>query len=212
MNADQLRELTTLVLAAYPTQRQKMSEPDVMGMLAAYAAGLIDLDYEPTKAAINRILRTSRFLPSIAEIREAADVVVRGDMKTGLEAWGSVLRAMGEKGAYRTPGEDFYFIDPITARVVASMNWADLCTSGNTVADRARFVDAYDRIALQERMNTRAATGMKPTLPAASTPVAKRLESGARDGKVAEVKGVVSKFLDDLFPGFVPDPDADDIH
>ena len=87
----------------------------------------------------------------MAEIREACITAVEGDRRTGLEAWGDVLRAIGRQGAYRVPGVDFLWRDPIVARCVSALSWPELCGSEMVASERARFIEAYDRMAAADR-------------------------------------------------------------
>jgi hypothetical protein len=162
MTPEQTRDVFKMILAGWSTQRQKMSEDDIRGMAAIYTAGLADLEYDVVKQAIQRVVRTEKWLPTIASIREAAGVIVHGTQTTGGEAWGAVVRALRERGSHRTPGVDFFFKDPITARVVSALGWSELCRGSGAAhaADRARFIDTYDQIAQNERTNAHASDGV----------------------------------------------------
>lgn len=159
MTPQESRQVFRLIMAAWTTQRQKLSSEDIETMAAIYTAGLADIDVSLVKAAVQRLVRTSQWLPTIAEIRDACGVVVHGMQKTGGEAWGSVVRAMSEQGGHRTPGQDFVFTDQLTARVVKALGWGELCRSDNRTADRARFIETYEQIAKNERTEAKAQDG-----------------------------------------------------
>lgn len=162
MTGNEFTELFNLVLAGWPAQRQRLTNADIEAMTWMYGQGLKDLDHALVKRALTRIARTSRFIPTIAEIREAAGIITHGNLRTGVEAWGPVHRAIGTYGSHRTPGVDFRFEDPITTRVVSALGWLDLCASEHDAMPhfRARFIDAYEQIAKDERVNQQASTGM----------------------------------------------------
>lgn len=145
MTPAQVAKLVAVLLSAYPHVRTNE------GTSMAYERMLADLDHGAAQAAIERLLSSCKFLPTIAEIRETALAITVGEQKPGGEAWGSVLRAMKREGAYRSPGIDFVFADSVTAECVAALDWKELCLSENTVADRARFIELYDRLAVQSR-------------------------------------------------------------
>ncbi len=166
MTPREITDVMRFLFACYPSQRAKMQEPDVRAMHAAYSTGLIDLELEQAKAAIARVARTDKWLPTIADIRAACGVIAHGRQRSGAEAWGAVMRAMRVEGQHRAPGRDFTFSDPVTARVVQALGWFDLCASENAIADRARFIDSYEQIAQLERVEARAADGAtSPMLP-----------------------------------------------
>jgi len=164
MTPSEARDVVKFLMAGYPTQRTFMSATDIDGMLAFYVAGLVDLDAAPTRAAIIRLSRSAKKIPTVAEIRaEVVGVLARGARRTGLEAWGEVLAAVSKYGSHRWPGIDFQWGDPVVARVVAALNWSDICASEATtmVATRARFIDAYEAIAKAERTEAQASNGAR---------------------------------------------------
>jgi hypothetical protein len=173
MTKGEAAKLVAVLLAAYPAAKSTASTSEV------YERMLADLDYPTANAAVERLLATSRFMPSIAEIREACMDLQHGERVAGGEAWGNVLRAIGRWGVYRTPGQDFQFQDPVAARCVAALGWQNLCNSENQHADRARFIELYDRLAVSERKEQNAGA-----LPAAQRLRVLRDEYRAEDGAV----------------------------
>jgi hypothetical protein len=172
MTSQQMESLFNIVLAGWASQRQRLSDGDLREMAKLYAAGLMDLEFEATKDAVIRIVHTAKFLPTVAEIREAVGVVMYGDQITGITAWGEVQKAIKRWGSYRRPGTkaeleqgeaDFVIENPITLRVIRTLSWQDLCAGDihTNMANRARFADEYDTIAGQERKNAQASPGFK---------------------------------------------------
>ena len=145
MTKSEAAKLVAALLAAFPGVRAN----DGTSMI--YERMLGDLDYASANAAIERLLAGARFMPTIGEVRESALALTVGERKPGGEAWGSVTKAIGREGVNRTPGVDFMFADPITARCVAALGWEEMCNSELQAADRARFIDLYDQLAAQER-------------------------------------------------------------
>lgn len=146
--------------------------------VVVYRDSLLDLEYENAERAVRSLILTEKeYMPSIAKIRERAIELRDGGRRTGVEAWGSVIRAMKAKGSHRTPGVDFVFNDPITSLVVQSLGWAELCAgdADNLMASRARFVQAYDQISVDDA-KSRQAGGLLPERISAPT---RQLGSGA---------------------------------
>ena len=154
--------LLSAFVKAYTKQLGELKAEQVSDMLEAYTVMLSDLDYAAANAAAQKIVATCKWWPSIAEIREATLQITDGEPAPGGSGWGEVRRAIAKFGAYRTPGVDFQFADPIVATVVKWLGWRELCHSQNEVADRARFVEAYDKQATIERKRALAPN----TLPA----------------------------------------------
>lgn len=139
------KKLVAVLVAAFPTTKATM---DTVGI---YTRMLADLEYPAANAAVEQLLAISKWMPTVAEIRERALSLSVGDVKPGGEAWGLVLKAIRRYGYMRTPGIDFSFDDATTAECVSAMNWQELCNSENPTADRARFIELYDALAVQHR-------------------------------------------------------------
>lgn len=150
MTRAEVAKLVTVIMAAFPQPDRSTQTSDV------YERMLGDLDYPTANAAIERLLATSDRIPSIAAIRTACMDLKHGDQKAGGEAWGECLKAISRWGIYRNPGEDFQFQDPVVAKVVAALGWQNLCNSENSAADRARFIELYDKLAVTVRRDENA--------------------------------------------------------
>lgn len=108
----------------------------------AYALMLADLDSEVLKRAVYQLGRTSKFFPSVSEVRaRCAELQSPGVVKTGDDAWGDVLVAISEHGY---TWKHVAFGDPLVDKIVRNMGWINLCQSENIVADRAHFIRAYE--------------------------------------------------------------------
>lgn len=138
-------KLVSVLLAAFPSSQNTTKTSEV------YERMLFDLDYAVANAAIERLLATRERMPSIAEIRKACLDLTAGETRAGGEAWGDVVKCIGRYGVYRTPGNDFQFQDPVVARCVTALGWENLCNSENQAADRARFIELYEKLSTAVR-------------------------------------------------------------
>ena len=141
MTPAQASKLVAVLIASFPHARVTEATS------SAYETMPADLDSSSASAAVKRLIASAKFLPTIAEIREATIQVTDGDRRHGGEAWGDVLRAVSRFGAYQTPE----FSDTVVARCVVALGWRELCSSENQVSDRARFVELYDKLAGEAR-------------------------------------------------------------
>lgn len=129
--------------AAFPAAR--WSEATV----AVYESLLSDLDAELVTRAIERIIRSSKFLPTVAEVRDAAAELAFGPGRSGLEAWAEVGLAIRRVGSYGSPTFD----DPLVAECVRVLGWRTLCHGGSPEGvDRARFVELYQELLRRQRL------------------------------------------------------------
>lgn len=138
---------------------------------ALYERELADLDGPTALEAVRRLIRTSKWMPTVAEIRTAAADVRHGPKRLGAEAWGDAMDAVRKVGAYHPPPA---FEDALVGECVRLMGWRNLCHSENGTADRARFIDLYD--GLQDRARADVVAGK--ALPPASTATLLPMVSG----------------------------------
>lgn len=141
MKRSEAAELVMMLLGAYPHAKSTSSTSQI------YETMLADLDVARARAAVSRLIATSRFLPTIAEIREAAVESEHGPLRSGADAWLDVVAEIRRIGVYGAPEFD----DALTASIVRRWGWRALCDSTNDAADRARFVETYDGLARQAR-------------------------------------------------------------
>lgn len=164
MKRREVAQIVATLAAAYPNAQ--VSE----ATSAVYERMLLDLDFETTERAVARLLGTSRFLPTIAEIRGAAADLALGPVRSGAEAWLDVIEEIRRVGQYEAPK----FADPLVAEIVRKCGWYGLCTDDNLVSDRARFIEAYDAAAGRKRADVASGIPLPATaaLEARSLPPA----------------------------------------
>lgn len=141
MKESEVCELVAVLSAAFV--RPPMTERTCQ----VYERMLLDLDRETAHRAVARLVNTSKWLPTIAEIRAASVELNLGARRAGAEAWGDVSEAVRKFGRYQEPS----FSDPLVAECVRSFGWLSICDSTNDIADRARFIELYDQLAERGR-------------------------------------------------------------
>lgn len=142
MTPAEASRVVLVLQAAYPGARMT----DLTAEL--YENLLGDLEAEIAHRAVARLVCTSKFLPTIAEIRDAAADVSVGAARSGLEAWGDVVMAIRREGSYGVPT----FEDPHVAECVRILGWRTLCLGDSPEAvDRARFAELYSDLQRRER-------------------------------------------------------------
>ena len=152
--------------------------------LALYSRQLADLPEAEVVDAVYRLLRTSKFFPTVAELREAA--VTSGATEGLAEVeWTQVQREVRRVGWNRGPvmqggelreAELPSFASAITAAAVESMTWRLICL-GDAAAVREQFLWTWKNVATGLIKRRQAVDGGRPALAAAGEPL--RLEPGA---------------------------------
>lgn len=114
--------------------------------LKFYVEMLKDIPPAALAAGVKYCINHCKFLPSIAEIREASEKVATLAMGTkpidSATAWGNVQKAIASVGYTRVPKFD----DPVTQRIVARFGWKEICQTpvDDTSILRAQFRKAYE--------------------------------------------------------------------
>lgn len=162
MNELEFGKALAVLEDAYP---RYTLEPRVV---RTWYAILGDLDPDLLKAAVLQIASEDRpFLPAPGEVRQCAfDLVERhSNFPTAWDAWSEVCKRIGDNGYVRVPE----FTHPLIKRTVDCVGgWLQLCWSENAVADRARFVQAYETLAKRERAQVRILPQVREVLELAS--------------------------------------------
>ena len=142
------------LVKSYPTWAKEIGPAELAQTFLVYERLLTDIPPAILEAAVVQHVASSKWFPTIAELRQGAQALVAPQRTTAMEAWGKVLDAMKSGGARMLPGGNGYYPpewdDPLIARVVTSMGWIELCQSDNMEADRAHFMRAYDTLAQRE--------------------------------------------------------------
>lgn len=135
--------------AAYPSSWIRSTADDVTGNQLVWIEQLSDLAPDLLRAACSNYRSSdAEWFPPAGRIRKLAlDLAEPNHRRTGVEAWGDVVKAFHEVGYTRAP----VFDDPIVADVVKMMDWQRLCMSEEQTADRARFIAGYEAIATRKR-------------------------------------------------------------
>lgn len=135
MNIEETARVVAVLMAHWPNH--PIPSPDAT--IAAYQLGLSDVPYEIGTAAAERAIRTARFFPTVAELRDLIlDKLL--DFPTAEEAWAEITRGFSYGGMYREPE---WSCLPV-AQAVRAIGWRVLCTSPEGDPDVAeRFALTY---------------------------------------------------------------------
>lgn len=138
--ANDIQQIINMFLAAFPNFKPSELTPEI------YFQTLQDIPSDELKVAVLHCLTEAgrAFAPSIGEIRGAVSDLRRAsaNVPSVYDAWQEVCREFSLTGSYGAPS----FTSPLIDRVVKNLGWRNLCMSENQVADRARFVQAYEQL------------------------------------------------------------------
>lgn len=176
MKESEALEIIGMIVTAYPSNKLDQAGAKLYRQL------ILDLPADETRKAVVRLISTSKFLPTIAEIREAATDLKLGPMRTGGEAWGEAMLAVRKYDRSESPK----WSEPIMAEAMRLWgSWVDFCNSpADDPGGRARFIELYEQLSKRQRVDV--VSGI--ALPAPSAPLrlvghdGKRTDRAAHEG------------------------------
>lgn len=138
----QRMDLIRSALKLFPAQSHKVDDE----ALAILVAATMDIPLEQFPTVLAQAVNDPQFMLHIpSSIRAAYQLVQRDSPLTlplAAEAWGEVVRQISRVGRDGQP----QFSHPLIERAVKALDWRELCNSENQVADRARFIQAYEQM------------------------------------------------------------------
>ena len=146
MSEQEFMKIASAIKTSYPTVNVLKDKPsmDIWYMM------LSDLDYRVCQTAVLELISTSKFPPTIPEIREKCSYLTSPEIKEWSEAWEEVQRSIGKYGMYQ-PQEALESFDELTRKCVNRIGYVNICTSENITADRANFRMIYETEANRKR-------------------------------------------------------------
>lgn len=116
--------------------------------------------------AVEMVLKKSKFVPSVAEIREQAESLYRTSkgvvLSSAGKGWEAVDKAIRKVGMNREPK----FNDEITDKVVRQMGWKSICLAPveSTSILRGQFIKLYNEAVDKQKkeIRNRRALGIQP--------------------------------------------------
>lgn len=170
----EFRKVMQFLNNAYP---RFTLEPET---IEVYYQILSDLPLDLVKAAILQLItEDSPWCPAVGQIRSCVfDLLDReSGVPTAWDAWAEVCKRIGDTGHVCIPEFSHLLIKQAVDGVGG---WRELCMSENAIADRARFVQAYEALARRERIQSRMLPQVREVLELASRKM-KRIEAETRN-------------------------------
>ena len=127
MNRKEIINLLGIATANFPNMQERDMKPTAI----LWEKSLSDIPYDIAEKALIKVLATSKFFPTIAEIREAAADITQPRTMDAIEAWGLVIKAIRRYGSYRE-SEAIASLPEDVAQMVKRFGWRELCLNENS--------------------------------------------------------------------------------
>jgi len=157
MNRETVARVFQMLSRAYPDYASRyLQGEEAVQTMRLYLRALEDVPDDVLEAATLDHIAQSAWWPKVSELRERCFRLVanEADLPDAYTAWGIVCRRLRERipiyhnGRFHAPAP----LHPLIEQAVRNLGgWGVLSASEEAVADRARFIDAYERLLSRER-------------------------------------------------------------
>lgn len=148
MDKKEFARFVTIIRSGY----QKQDFLKDIDSLSFWFSMLNDLPFELAIAALKKHVATSKWLPSVAEIRQCASEITQGEPRDWSDEWLSVIQAVRMYG-YMNEKDALATLAPLTKEIVRQLGWKNICCSeqNELTALRANFRMIYEQKAEREK-------------------------------------------------------------
>lgn len=154
MTAEETLGILITLETAYPNfYKGGMAEEQKVNAMILWAKMFTEDSAQLVAMAVEALLTTNKWPPSISEVKEKILMLTRPPDMTELEAWGKVYKAIGSANYYAQ--ENFDNLPPILQRLVGSPNqlreWAQMDTEDLQSVVSSNFHRSYTARVKQEK-------------------------------------------------------------
>lgn len=164
MNKKEIINLLGIATANFPTMQERDMKPTAI----LWEKSLSDIPYEVAEKSLLKVLSTSRFFPTIAEIREASVQLTQPRQIDAIEAWGIIIQAIRKYGHYREK-EGMDSLPPDVREMAKQFTWRELCLNENPDTLRAQFRMAWETQAKRTKETKSLPTEVRQMLEGVSS-------------------------------------------
>ncbi len=180
MTKENVTELLGLIRIAYPRFYANLTKQDALATIELWYSMFKDMEYEVVKVAVNSLINTLEFPPTIADVKNEIYKLSTVDENNALDEWNAIKGAI-RNGIYYA-GEMFERLPPIAKKFCGSPNqikeWA-MTPDLNDGVLRGQFLKQYDVIQKREKFKALMTPEVKEFIQKLTDQKdLKRLESG----------------------------------
>ena len=151
MDKKQIAEILTILKVSFPNMYN--NDIPVNDIINVWYVALKDYDFELIKMAVNSIIITNKFPPTIADIVEKVNLITKPNQLTENEAWDMVYKAICNS-AYNS-AQEFKKLPSSVKRAVGShemlKSWSQLPTDEVQTVIQSNFMRSYKSASKQEK-------------------------------------------------------------
>ena len=137
----------TLLKITYPNSLKEFKDDELKLMIEVWTKDFKDTPKEEFNKAIQNIRNTSKFFPSVSDIKEQIAKNKIEKISSAEEEWQNVLSAVRMYGSYREQ-EALESLKPYTAKITKYIGYYRICTSTQEeqVWNKKEFISEYNSL------------------------------------------------------------------
>lgn len=159
MNKQEFARLAMVIKTAYPKDNLIPTKE----AMSIWYQMLSDIPYNIAEVALQKWISTSKWAPTIADIREYSSGVSTGTELTWGEAWHEVTTAISKYG-YMNEDKAMQSLSPLARKTAQTIGYQILCTSENIAVERANFRKCFETFAQREKEDAQLPTALIETI------------------------------------------------
>lgn len=144
----EVKKALMTVMPLFSNFKPPATDTEVRAFTEAWHRQVGHLDADLLVTALADAAGKTGFFPTPKEVMDSVASITAPKLMSGEEAWGRVLKAVGEFGYLHPPGDGWTFKDPSTLAVVTQIGWSRICLEEDETL-QWQFIHAYK--ALTER-------------------------------------------------------------
>ena len=162
MTREEFAKITLTIKSCYQKETNLFQSEQVIRLWYEH---LKDLDYVTLQVALSVWIDTSKWSPSIADLREMCIKIQDNTPDDWSESWEKVMHAITVYGRDNKQGAMDYF-DVVTRTVVCRIGWFALCTSEDISIERANFRQIFQTVKKDYIKNQQLHPGIRKVIEA----------------------------------------------
>lgn len=161
MTKEECKDILVMLKACYPKFTLEISGTDGKDTVECkyWIASIMDLEFDKAFIAAQQLTKTSKWPPSIAEIRAAYTELLLPDLVDAEQAWGLVMTAISKHGGIYSTGA----LETLPRQVQEAVKWIGgikaICNAEKPEVLRGQFMRTMD--AVNKRVTKELSLGPK---------------------------------------------------
>ena len=174
MNRKEAAQLVAIVVTAYPNYDKFKDAESVKATVNLWAVMFEDVEAGLVALAVKKHIATSKWPPSVAELREILLEISHPELIAPDVAWLAVSDLLYSAGEYNH-GDLHRQLPPLIARAVESIGWSNLyemhrghCGGSKPGMDRVTFIQQYTPMYEREKARNMTPEGLTAQIDTAA--------------------------------------------